>query len=89
MENKIFLGGTCAESTWRDELIELIQVDFFNPVVDDWTEDCVAIENDEKTNKCNIHLYVITSLMIGSYSIAEAVESAMTPGKITYTAYYT
>ena len=37
--NRIFLGGTCAETTWRDELIEQLEVDYFNPVVKNWTEE--------------------------------------------------
>ena len=76
---RIFLGGTCAETTWRNELIPLLikrGIDFFNPVVDDWTPECQAIEEDEKNNKCNYHLYVITKEMMGTYSIAEIVHSA-------------
>ena len=80
--NKIFLGGTCAETTWRNKLKDVIQVDFFDPVVEDWTQDCIEIENDQKNNKCNIHLFVITSDMEGVYSIAEAVQSSMTDSKI-------
>ena len=76
--NRIFLGGTCAETTWRDELIEGLKqydVEWFNPVVKDWTPECQAIEEDEKNNKCNVHLYVITPEMIGVYSIAEIINS--------------
>ena len=76
--NKIFLGGTCAETTWRDELIpglEKYNVQYFNPVVEDWTPECQAIEEDEKNNKCNVHLYVITPEMQGVYSIAEIINS--------------
>lgn len=81
--NKVFLGGTCAETTWREELISVIQVPYFNPVVEDWTPDCIDIENQEKELLCNIHLYVITKEMMGVYSIAEVVESVMTSGKVT------
>lgn len=76
--NRIFLGGTCAESTWRDELIPLLNnynCEWFNPVVKNWSPECQSIEEDEKNNKCNVHLYVITSKMIGVYSIAEIVNS--------------
>lgn len=76
--NRIFLGGTCAETTWRDELIEGLKrydCEWFNPVVKDWTPECQAIEEDEKNNKCNVHLYVITPEMQGFYSIAEIVNS--------------
>jgi hypothetical protein len=78
--SKVFLGGTCADSNWREELIKMIQIDHFNPVVDDWTEDCIEIENVEKESLCNIHLYVITYEMQGVYSIAEAVQSSVTKG---------
>jgi len=79
--SKVFLGGTCNESTWRDELMPVLQVDYFNPVVDDWTPDCQEEEERQKANCCDVHLYVITSDMTGTFSIAEAIESAMTPGK--------
>ena len=78
--NKVFLGGTCAESTWRDELIKMIQVEYFNPVVEDWAPECIEIENDEKNNKCNVHLYVLTSESDSVYSIAECVQSSVTTG---------
>lgn len=81
--NKVFLGGTWAETTWRDELIKIIQIPFFNPVVKDWTKECQAIKEKEKERYCNIHLYVITKEMTGVFSIAEAVESSLTNGKIT------
>jgi len=32
---KIFLGGTCNESTWRNRIIPMLEIDYFNPVVDD------------------------------------------------------
>jgi hypothetical protein len=81
--SKVFLGGTCAESTWRNELTGLLDVNFFNPVVEDWTAACQENEEVEKKDFCNIHLYVITSEMIGVFSIAEAIESSMTQGKQT------
>ncbi len=76
---KVFLGGTCNGTTWRDELIkefERLHIDYFNPVVEDWTPECQAIEEDEKNNKCDCHLYVITKEMLGTYSIAEIINSA-------------
>lgn len=73
--SKVFLGGTCAESKWREELIPLLKIDYFNPVVEGWTEECIEIENREKNELCDIHLYVITSEAVGCYSIAEAIDS--------------
>lgn len=78
MKNRIFLGGTCAETKWRDELIKKLgnfNCEWFNPVVHNWTPECQAIEEDEKNNKCNVHLYVITPEMKGVYSIAEIINS--------------
>ena len=75
-KNKIFLGGTCAETTWREELIsKLNSIPYFNPVVEDWTPDCQAVEIQEKEFECNIHFYCITKEMQGVFSIAEVVDS--------------
>lgn len=76
---RVFLGGTCANTTWRDDLMILFDnagIEYFNPVVKDWTPECQAIEEDEKNNKCDVHLYVITKEMMGTYSIAEIINSA-------------
>lgn len=32
---KVFLGGTCNESTWRDKIIPELLIDYFNPIVED------------------------------------------------------
>lgn len=77
----VFLGGTCDGSTWRDELIPLLTVDYFNPVARDWDQDGQAIEGKAKSLDCDIHLYVITSDKIDTLSIAEVIESVMTHGK--------
>ena len=78
MKHKVFLGGTCNDSTWRDELIPNLRIDYFNPVVEDWTPECQAEEERQKNEVCDVHLYVITPRMTGVFSIAEVVESAMT-----------
>ena len=82
-KSKIFLGGTCAESTWRERIENNVQVSMFNPVVEDWNKDCQAIEMDEKENKCDVHLYVITSEMKGVFSIAEVIDSVHNKTKKT------
>ena len=81
MKNKIFLGGTCAKTTWRDELIKVLQVPYFNPVVEDWTPECQEEERLQKNDLCNIHLYVITKEMQGVFSIAEVIDSTHQKGK--------
>lgn len=81
---KIFLGGTCNGSNWRQELIDscLIpsNIPFFNPVVEDWTPECIE-EEDRQKEVCTHHLYFINSEMTGVYSVAEAVESSHLPDK--------
>lgn len=72
---KVFLGGTCNESTWRDELIPMLKIDYFNPVVDDWTEECYQEELKQRET-CDYCLYVITPRMTGVYSIAEVVDDS-------------
>ena len=78
---KIFLGGTCPRDKedfdYRKKLIPLLDkynIKYFNPVVEDWTTDCIEIENKEK-EICNVHLYLIAPNMKGVYSIAEAFGS--------------
>lgn len=72
---KVFLGGTCNESTWRDELIPMLNIDYYNPVVEDWTPECMA-EEIRQRELCDYVLYVITPEMTGVYSIAEAVDDS-------------
>jgi hypothetical protein len=72
---KVFLGGTCNESKWRDELIEMLKVDYFNPVVEDWTPECMEEEIIQRET-CDYCLYVITPRMTGVYSIAEVVDDS-------------
>jgi len=72
---KVFLGGTCNGSTWRDELIPRLKIDYFNPVVTDWTPQCQAEELRQRET-CDYALYTIISQMRGIYSIAEVVDDS-------------
>lgn len=71
----VFLGGTCNESTWRDELVKDLTIGWYNPVVEDWTPDCMAEELRQR-EVCEICLYMITKRMTGVYSIAEVVDDS-------------
>ena len=71
----VFLGGTCNNSTWRDEIIPKLKIDYFNPVVEDWND--AAVQNEMKQKEiADFLLYVITPKMTGSYAIAEVVDSS-------------
>ena len=85
----MFLGGTCNESTWRNELIPLLEekgIEYYNPVVEDWTPECQQEEYRQK-EICDVHLYLITKKMKGVFSIAEAVASCQDAGKLTLFAF--
>jgi Nucleoside 2-deoxyribosyltransferase like len=72
---KVFLGGTCGNSTWREELIPQLKINYFNPVVENWTPECQEEELRQR-EECDYCLYVITSQMSGVYSIAEVVDDS-------------
>jgi hypothetical protein len=72
---KLFLGGTCNGSTWRDKLIPHLQTQYFNPVVEEWTPEDYERELEERII-CDYCLYVITPLMTGFYSIAEIIDDS-------------
>ncbi len=81
---KVFLGGTCNESDWRERLIPMLTVDYFNPVVEDWTPECMAEELRQRES-CDFCLYVITPRMTGVYSVAEVVDdSNKRPGQTIF-----
>jgi hypothetical protein len=72
---KVFLGGTCNDSTWRNQIIPMLHMEFFNPVVADWTPACMAEELRQR-EECDVCLYVVTPKMTGVYSIAEVVDDS-------------
>ena len=72
---KVFLGGTCAGSQWREALIPMLKIDYFNPVVEDWNEEAQKQELEEREN-CDYCLCVISPLMQGVYSIAEVIDDS-------------
>ena len=74
---KVFLGGTCHNSNWREKLIPLLKengINYFNPVVEDWTPECMK-EEIKQRQECDICLYVI-SYIESVFSIAEVVDDA-------------
>lgn len=73
---KVYLGGTCNGSSWRARLIPLLtNVDYFDPVVEDWDEEAAQRELLERQNDDWL-LYVITPLSDNVYGIAEVVDDS-------------
>ena len=55
MAKKVFLGGTVNGSTWREQLIPLLdesKISYFNPVVEDWNEQ-VQQEEIRQRKECD------------------------------------
>lgn len=82
----VFLGGTCATSTWRQELIPMLKdsVPYFDPQVADWTP-----ADAEKEDACKpvaaINVFVITGDALGTYSGFEICEEAhRAPEKLVF-----
>ena len=74
---KVFLGGTCNNSNWRNLLIPMLRIEYFNPVVKEgeWT-DAHYQEELRQREICDYCLYVISPLITGVYSIAEVVDDS-------------
>ena len=75
MKPKVFLGGTCNGSNWRDLLIPMLNIDYFNPVVENWTPECQARELEEREN-ADFCLYFITPKITGFYSMSEVADDS-------------
>lgn len=71
----VFLGGTCNDTAWRDEITPKLKITVFNPIVKNWTPDCQEIEK-QKRLEADFALYVISPKMTGVYSIAEIVDDS-------------
>ena len=72
---KVFLGGTCNGSTWRDELIKNLKIYYFEPCAEEWTSAMMKEEIKQRA-ECDFCLYVITPKMTGVYAIAEVVDDS-------------
>lgn len=72
---KVFLGGTCNDSLWRDEFISRLKIKYYNPVGDEWTPGMMEreLKQREESDFC---LYVLTPKMTGYYSIAELIDDS-------------
>ena len=72
----VFLGGTTS-SNWRQSLIKILNenVNYFDPVVDNW--DDVAYNRELIARKnCDFVLYVLSPCAIGQYSTAELIDDS-------------
>ena len=81
---KVFLGGTCNGSLWRDDVIKKLKIHYYNPCGETWTPEMMKEELKQR-EECDFCLYVITPKIAGFYSIAEiADDSNKRPGKTVF-----
>lgn len=76
---KVFLGGVCNGINWREYVIDRLKdyddIEFYNPLVDNWTEEHRLLEIKARNDSDTI-VYVISPEMLGVYSIAEVVDDS-------------
>ena len=75
--NLIFLGG-CCKTNWRDQITEYLvknKINYFNPVVDYWTQKDRLIENEIKYHSLNKSIFYFSE-HTGIYSMAEFIDLA-------------
>lgn len=81
---KVFLGGTCSGWKWRDQLQKMLDCDYYNPIVKNWSEEDRLREVKEREESDYV-LYDITNGIKGVYSIAEVVDdSHKRPDKVIF-----
>jgi len=78
---QIFLGGSCNPTTWRQNVaipyLELNNISYYNPQIDDWTPEVVDTERHAKQT-AQILLFVIDKQTRSTVSL---VESAFMAGE--------
>jgi hypothetical protein len=72
---KVFLGGTCNGSLWRDDVIKKLKIHYYHPCRKEWTQEMMKEELKQR-KESDFCLYVITPKMEGFYSIAEVVDDS-------------
>ena len=72
---KVFLGGTCNDSKWRDTITPKLSIDYYNPVKDEWSEEAFQEEVQAKLD-CNYFLYCLTPRYTGYFSFAEVINES-------------
>jgi hypothetical protein len=81
---KVFLGGTCNGSQWRNDVMKKLKIPYFNPMKDEWTPGMMEEELEQRA-VCDFCLYVLTPKMDGFYSVAEVIDdSNKRPGKTIF-----
>jgi len=83
---KVFLGGSCNPTTWRKDvaipLLEAKEITYYNPQVDEWSEELIEIEANAK-EQAEILLFVIDNKTRAITSMLEATENISRGRKVS------
>ena len=72
---KVFLGGTCNGSLWRDEVMKKLEIEYYNPAGEEWTAEMMQ-EEIKQRKESDFCLYVLTPKMEGFFSVAELIDDS-------------
>ena len=72
---KVFLGGTCNGSLWRDAVIKNLKIHYYNPMGEEWTP-AMMDEEVKQRAESDFCLYVLTPKMEGFFAVAEVVDDS-------------
>ena len=77
----VFLGGSCNPTKWRKQIVipmlEKVNMDYYNPQVDEWTSDLIVTENYQKDHAKYLFFVIddetraIASMIEVAYYIAQ------------------
>jgi len=77
-EHKVFLGGACGTTTWRQEqampLLDTYQISYYNPQQEDWTPNMIEEERRAKED-AEVLLFIIGNDTRGLASLVEIAEN--------------
>ena len=85
---KVFLGGTCNGSQWRNKVIRGLKIHYYDPMREEWTPEMMKEELKQRTES-DFCLYVLTPKMDGFFSVAEVIDdSNKRPAKTIFSFLY-
>jgi hypothetical protein len=65
-------------------MLEEANIEYFNPMVEDWNSEAIIEEEYQKDTQCDVHLYVVTPEQKGFFTFAEIIDSAYTAKAVVF-----
>lgn len=89
-ELQVFLGGSCNPTTWRQNLaipyLEMNNITYYNPQIDNWTPEVVELEHRAKQN-AQVLLFVIDDQTRATVTLIESAFMAGDDKNIVFVFY--